>query len=126
MLPDFDIHLYRQILFVAHAIGTMSNLGGIMKKKLSVIGILLATLLIEFPVEGFSRTVANRPLTIEAKEGPQLVVAVNQPRRRRRRRMWRNGRWVWVSYSPSRRYRMARRYYYLGGVRRTRLVRVYY
>jgi hypothetical protein len=97
-----------------------------MKKKLSIVGMMLAMLALEFPMEGFAGNAGLRPASVEPGEGSQVVVAVNQPRRRRRRRAWRNGRWVWVSYSPNRRYRMARRYYYVGGIRRARWVRVYY
>ena len=97
-----------------------------MKKKLSIFGILLTLLVLEFPIEGFAARGNTLPLSVSPAEGTQVVVAVNQPRRRRRRRVFRNGRWIWIGYAPNRRYRMVRRPYYLGGVRRTRLVRVYY
>lgn len=97
-----------------------------MKRKLSVLGMLLATLLIEFPLEGFARNAGNRLASVETREGMPVAVSAERPRRRRRRRVMRNGRWIWVTYSPSRRYRLARRYYYLGGIRRVRYVRVYY
>src|SRR5690349_18277019 len=98
-----------------------------MKKKLSILGILFATLLIEFPVEGFAGNLGARPTSVGATTGSQVMVAVNQPRRRRRRRVMRNGRWIWITYNaPARRYRTVRRYYYVNGIRRPRWVRVYY
>ncbi len=97
-----------------------------MKKKLSIAAILLALLVIEFPIEGFAGHSRILSASVEATEGTEALASTTQPRRKRRRRAWRNGRWVWLSYAPARRYRMARRYYYVGGVRRVRLVRVYY
>ena len=97
-----------------------------MKRKITILGMLFATLLIEFPIEGFAVNAGVRPASVDANEGTQVVVVYDQPGRRRRRRVRRNNRWVWITYSPSRRYRMVRRYYYIGGLRRTRMVRVYY
>jgi hypothetical protein len=97
-----------------------------MKKKITILGMLFATLLIEFPVSGFAGTRGPGVATFETKEGNQVMIATGQPGRRRRRRVMRNGRWVWIAYAPNRRYRMVRRYYYVGGVRRPRMVRVYY
>jgi hypothetical protein len=104
-------------------------LGGTMKKKISILGMLFATLLIEFPIEGFAGPANTRPVAVEPAGREQVSVTIGQPRRRRRR-VRRNGRWVWITTTygraGNRRYRMVRRYYTVGGVRRSRLVRVYY
>jgi hypothetical protein len=98
-----------------------------MRRKISIFAMLLALLLIEFPAEGFAGNSRSLPISVEVPEGTESASAASKPgRRRRRRRAWRNGRLVWISYAPSRRYRMARRNYYVGGIRRVRLVRVYY
>ena len=68
-----------------------------MTKKLLILGLLLALFVIEFPVEGFAGNSRILPASVESKEGTETATA-SQPRRKRRgRRAWRNGRWVWVS-----------------------------
>jgi len=101
--------------------------GGIMRKKILILGLMVVSTVLTLPMEGFARA-GNKPASVGSSGDTQISVTIGQPRRRRRIR--RNGRWVWVSYrSPyyrRNRYRLVRRYYWDDGFRRTRMVRVYY
>jgi len=103
--------------------------GGIMKKKIIIFGLMIASTVLILPLDGFAGA-ANKPASVGAGTDTQISVSIGQPRRRRR--VWRNGRWVWIGYRNygqyrrNRRYRIVRRTYWDDGYRRTRLVRVYY
>ncbi|HVQ55652.1 MAG TPA: hypothetical protein VMS29_02760 [Pyrinomonadaceae bacterium] len=98
-----------------------------MKKKIIILGLMIASTVLTLPLAGYAGA-ANKPTSVGTGTNTQISVSIGQPRRRRR--VWRNGRWIWTSYvySPyrNRRYRMVRRAYWDDGYRRTRLVRVYY
>lgn len=99
---------------------------------------MLATVMLSVPFEAFGLRSGTKPASISPADLERIALTIGQqPRRRRMRRVWRNGGWVWVpayrNYGQyrrtqvgNRRYRLVRRYYYIGGVRRYRLVRVYY
>lgn len=105
-----------------------------MRKKITIFAMLLATLILEVPAGGFGGS-ENKPVTVVPANERSVNATAEQPRRRRRgRRVWRNGGWVWVSYNNypryrsyySPRYRTVRRYYWDDGIRRSRYVRVYF
>jgi hypothetical protein len=100
-----------------------------MKKKVIILGLMVASTVLMLPLDGFARA-GTDPASVRSSNDQQIRVRFGQPRWRRMRKVWRNGRWVWVSnrYPGFRRsrYRMVRRYYWDDGYRRTRWVRVYY
>jgi hypothetical protein len=99
-----------------------------MKKKITIFAILLASIFIGMPTDGFgvADTRTNTSMT-SGLLGPQINVRIGQPRRRRGG-YWRNGRWYRGQYRRdiARRYRLVPRYYWEDGRRRVRYVRVYY
>ena len=104
-----------------------------MNKKLTILAIMVLTMLIGLPVDGFGASNTARDASITAGSGPQISVSIGQPRRRRMRRggYWRNGTF-YRNYGQyrrtqvgNRRYRLVPRYYWDDGIRRVRYVRVY-
>ena len=104
-----------------------------MNKKVTILAIMVLTVLIGLPVNGFGgvRGVSSNELTPGSV--PQISVSIGQPRRRRMRRggYWRNGVF-YRNYGQyrrtvvgNRRYRVVPRYYWDDGIRRVRYVRVY-
>ncbi len=104
-----------------------------MDKKLTILAILVLTVLMGLPVNGFGAAYTAKSNEVVPGSGPQIRVTIGQPRRRRMRRgsYRRNG----VSYRNygqyrrsvvgNRRYRVVPRYYWDDGIRRVRYVRVY-
>ena len=93
---------------------------------------LLTTFILEVPAEGFGGF-TNKPATVVPMANARVSVSAERPRRRRR--AWRNGRMVWISYNSYPRYRnyysypryrVVPRYYWEDGYRRTRYVRIYF
>ena len=103
-----------------------------MRKKVSIFAILVASVFIGLPVEGFGFSRTVRETAVTERSEAQIVIAQTRRRRGRRGGYWRNGRWYrnYGQYRRSvvgnRRYRMVPRYYWDGGIRRRRYVRVYY
>ena len=105
----------------------------IMNKKLTILTIMVMTMLIGLPVDGFGASRTAKDSAFSAGSGPQISVSIGQPRRRRMRRggYWRNGVFYrnYGQYRRSvvgnRRFRTVPRYYWSDGVRRVRYVRVY-
>jgi hypothetical protein len=101
----------------------------IMKKKITIFAILIASIFIGVPADGFGSTTAKTNSVMSGDPSPQISVRIGQPRRRRggyyRDRRWNHGRYrrSMVGY---RRYRMVPRYYWDDGRRHVRYVRVYY
>jgi len=107
----------------------MSEKGGIMKKKIIVLGFMIVSGALLLPTEGFAGTAGGSASLTSTTNNAQISVTIGQPRRRR---VFRNGGWTWVTYRNygqyrrnNRRYRMVRRYYSDDGIRRVRWVRVY-
>ena len=105
-----------------------------MNKKFTILAVVAMTFLFGLPLDGFGHSTTSKDTTFGSGSGPQVILRVNQPRRRRARRggYWRNGTY-YRNYGQfrrtqvgNRRYRMVRRYYWDDGRRRTRFVRVYY
>ena len=100
-----------------------------MKKKLMILAFMIVSAVLTLPFEGFAKNSEGPTSLTSTTKHAQISVTIGQPRRRR---VWRNGRWIWVGYRNygqyrrNRRYRLVRRYYWDDGYRRTRLVRVYY
>lgn len=105
-----------------------------MKRKFTILGMLILTVLIGLPLDGFGASNKATETVLNNGSVPQIRVSIGQPRRRRMRRggYWRDGvfyrnygqyRRTQVGY---RRYRMVPRYYWDDGRRYTRWVRVYY
>ena len=98
-----------------------------MSKKLTIWFLILATAVIVLPPAGNAAAPAEtKSVSIFESFANSLVL---QPRRRKR------GNRSWNRYKPNRgryisarnrRYRLARKYYWINGVRRVRLVRIYY
>ena len=102
-----------------------------MRKKITILAILIASMFIGLPVDGSAMTKATSSVT-NGVPGPQISVRIGTQRRRYRRGgYWRNGRWYrnYGQYRRTvggRRYRLVPRYYWDDGIRRVRYVRVYY
>jgi hypothetical protein len=102
-----------------------------MKKKITIFAILVASIFIGLPTDGFGAVAVKTNSVIAGDPTPQISVRIGQPRRRWRRGYYRDGRYRnygqyrrgMVGY---RRYRMVPRYYWDDGRRYVRYVRVYY
>lgn len=105
-----------------------------MKKRLTIFAIMVASMFIGLPVDGFGSTHTAKNTTISGGSSPQVRLMIGQPRRRRMRRgvYWRNG----VQYRNygqfrrtqvgNRRFRVVPRYYRMDGRRYIRYQRIYY
>jgi hypothetical protein len=105
-----------------------------MTRKLLMLTLLLATALVAMPADSYG---GSRERTIEntyAEPGsPQKRGWDNKGRKRRRNRTRRHSYYRYKNYGQyrrtqvgNRRYRLVRRSYWRDGVRRIRLVRIYY
>ncbi|HEX6125765.1 MAG TPA: hypothetical protein VFZ23_10385 [Pyrinomonadaceae bacterium] len=105
-----------------------------MNKKLTILTILITSVFIGVPVDGFAAANTAKETTVTSGSAPQIRVLVGQPRRRRARRggYWRNGVWYrnYGQYRRSmvgnRRFRTVPRYYWRNGRRVIRYQRIYY
>jgi hypothetical protein len=106
----------------------------IMKSKLTIIAVMVLTVVLGIPMDGFGAGRPTKETTVLPGSTTQISVRIGQPRRRRMRRggYWRNGVYYrnYGQYRRStvgnRRYRVVPRYYWYDGVRRVRYVRYYY
>jgi hypothetical protein len=102
--------------------------GKFMSKKISVWFLILATAMIVLPPAGNAAPAENdNGISVSESFAGSLLF---QPRRMRKRgnRSWNRYKWNRgrVISARNRRYRLARKYYWLNGVRRVRIVKVYY
>ena len=106
----------------------------IMNRKLTILAIMVLTMLIGLPVDGFGAARTAKDTAVTPGSGPQISVSIGQPRRRRMRRgSYRRNGTIYRNYGQyrrsvvgNRRYRVVPRYYWDDGIRRVRYTRVYY
>ncbi|MGH9947553.1 MAG: hypothetical protein ACRD6X_10155 [Pyrinomonadaceae bacterium] len=97
-----------------------------MKKKIAVFMFLIGTFFVGLPIDGFGAANAGtKTLEMNVAE-PQIRVSIGQPRRRRSVRRYRNYGQYRRRQVGNRRYRLSRHYYWYGGRRHYRYVRIYY
>jgi hypothetical protein len=107
-----------------------------MNKKVTIFTIMILTLMIGVPVDGFASPNSTTKTSVTTGSVPEINVLIAQPRRGRGRHRrggyWRNGRYYrnYGQYRRSvvgnRRFRTVRRYYWRKGRRVIRYQRVYY
>lgn len=102
-----------------------------MKKRTTIFAIVLASIFIGLPTEGFGATTTRTNTMITGGAGPQIKIRIGQPRRRRGGyyrdgRRYRNYGQYRRSMVGNRRYRLVPRYYWDDRRRRVRYVRYYY
>jgi hypothetical protein len=104
-----------------------------MKRKIIIFTLVFATGFLAFPAESYAATGrSNERTAIAEYSGTQVWRTDRRRRGRGKHRGWKNT-YGYRNYGQyrrtqvgNRRYRLVRRPYWNGGVRRVRLVRVYY